>query len=114
MGLFGGGNSSSSTTAQSGGFSQVSGPAVQLQGSQNRVTFNSIDPGALQAAQTIAGEALDQVNLAQQNSSNTAAAAIQAVASSAQGQTQSILLEGLKWGALVAVAFFAMKAFSKG
>jgi hypothetical protein len=114
MGLFGGGNSSSSTntTTQSTGFSQIQGNASAVQGSNNTVSF--VDPGALQAAQTIAGEALDQVNLAQQNSSNTAAAAIQAVASSAQGQTQSIVLEAVKWGALVALGFFALKAFGKG
>lgn len=112
MGLFGGGNSSSTTNAQSAGFSTGGGAAVQLMGSNNKLTLS--DQGAIKAAQTIAGEALDQVNLAQQNSSNTAAAALKAVTASAQGQTQSILLEGIKWAALVGIAFFAMKAFSKG
>lgn len=107
MGLFGGGNSSSSTTAQSGGFSQVQGSALQLQGNQNRITLS--DSGAIAAAQSIAGEALDQVNLAQQNSANTAGAAIQAIASSSQGQAQSVLLEGIKWAAIVGIAFAAVK-----
>lgn len=112
MGLFGGGNSSSSTTALSGGFSSVQGSALQLQGNQNRITFS--DEGAISAAQSIAHEALDQVQLAQQNSSNAASAAIQAVSSASQGQTQSIILEAVKWGALVALGFFALKAFGKG
>ena len=109
MGLFGGGNSSSSTTAQSGGFSQVNGSALQLQGSNNRVTLS--DSGAIAAAQSIAGEALNQVQLAQQNSANTAASAIQTVAQASQGQAQSLIAEAIKWGALVALAFFAMRAF---
>lgn len=109
MGLFGGGNSSSSTTAQSGGFSQINGSALQLQGSNNRVMLS--DQGAIAAAQSIAGEALNQVQLAGQNQSNTAAAAIQSIASASQGQAQSVLLEAIKWGAIVAVGFFALKLF---
>ena len=111
MGLFGGGNSSSSTrtTSQSSGFSQVSGDASAIQGSNNNISF--VDPGALAAAQSIAGEALNQVDLAQQNSANTASSAIQAVSSAAQGQSQSIILEAVKWGAIVALGFFGLKAF---
>lgn len=107
MGLFGGGNSSSSTTAQSGGFSQIGGSALQLQGNQNKITLS--DSGAIAAAQSIAGEALDQVNLAQQNSANTATAAIQGIAQASQGQAQSVLLEGIKWAAIVGIAFVALK-----
>lgn len=123
MGLFGGGNSSSSSTAQEGGFSNVNGSALQLQGSNNRVTLS--DSGAIKAAQSIAtqslqsseniaGEALNQATLAQTNSSSAVSQALTAVAQSAQGQTQSIILEALKWGALVALGYFALKAFGKG
>ena len=108
MGLFGGGNSSSTSTAQEGGFSNINGSALQLQGSHNRVTLS--DSGAIAAAQSIAGEALHQVDLAQQNSANTAASAIQTVAKASQGQAQSLISEAIKWGALVALAFFAVKA----
>ena len=113
MGLFGGGNSSSSTrtTTASGGFSQISGPALQLQGNANSVQF--IDPGALKAAQTIAGEALNQVDLAQQNANGTANSAIQAVAQASQGQAQSLLSEGIKWGAILGIGYIALKAFGK-
>ena len=113
MGLFGGGNSSSTTktTTQSSGFSQISGPALALMGSGNSITFS--DQGAIQAAQNIAGEALNQVDLAQQNAAGTSNAAIQAVAQASQGQSQSLISEGLKWGALVALGFFALKAFGK-
>lgn len=111
MGLFGGGNSSSTTrtTTLSGGFSQINGSALQLQGTGNNVTLS--DSGAIAAAQSIAGEALNQVNLAQQNSANTAAAAIQGITQASQGQAQSLISEGLKWGAIVALGFLAVKAF---
>ncbi len=114
MGLFGGGNSSSTTktTSQSSGFSQIQGDAFALQGSGNVINMTSSN--ALKTLQTIAGESLNQVQLAQQNASNTASSAIQAIAQSAQGQSQSLIMEGLKWGALVALAYFALKAFGKG
>lgn len=113
MGLFGGGNSSSSkkTVTQSSGFDQTYGDATAIQGKGN--TVNYIDPGALKAAQSIAGEAMSQVNLAQQNAANTSSAAIQAVSQAAQGQSQSLISEGLKWGALVALGYFALRAFGK-
>lgn len=112
MGLFGGGNSSTNTTRQSSGFSQVSGDAVNLLGNGNNLSF--VDPGALKTAQTIAGEALSQVQLAQTNAANTASAALQTVAQASQGQSQSLISEGIKWAALVALAYFALKAFGKG
>jgi hypothetical protein len=123
MGLFGGGNSSSSTTAQSAGFSSTTGANTQVQGNNNRISF--IDPGALKAAtdiagmslqagQNIAGEALNSAADATSGANSLASQAISAVSLSAQGQTQSILLEGVKWGALVLLGYFLMKVFAKG
>ncbi len=114
MGLFGGGNSSSTTrtTSQSSGFSQTQGDAFALQGSGNVINMTSSN--ALKTAQTIAGESLSQVQLAQQNAANTTSAALSTVAQATQGQTQSLVSEGIKWGALIALAYFALKAFGKG
>ena len=111
MGLFGGGNSSSSTrtTTQSTGFSQVSGPALAMQGTGNTVSF--IDPGALTAAQNIAGEALNANQLATNNASSIVSQAMQSVQAASQSQTQSLMSEGMKWGAIVALAYIAMRVF---
>ena len=111
MGLFGGGNSSSSTSTQSSGFSQIGGPALQVQGSGNNVRF--IDPGALKAATNIALASLQQVEVAGQNSSNTVSQAVGAVSQAAQGQTNTLIDTALKWAAIVALGYFAFHAFGK-
>lgn len=113
MGLFGGGNSSSSTTttSQSSGFSQITGPALALQGTGNQITFT--DQGALKVAENIAGEALSSAQLAGQNQTNAFTQAISAIQQASQGQAQSIALTAIKWGGLALLAYFAFRLVAK-
>ncbi len=113
MGLFGGGNSSSTTrtTTQDAGFSQVSGPALALQGTGNNIQF--VDQGAIKAATTIATQALGNVEIAGQQASQTTSQAVAAVSQAAAGQTDTLITTGLKWAAIIAIAYFAFKAFGK-
>ncbi len=116
MGLFGGGNSSSSTSSQSAGFSNITGPALQIKGSGNRLTMT--DDGAVSGAfglvESIAGEALSNAQVSAQNQASSVSQAINAVQQASQGQAQNIATTAIKWGALAALAYFAMRALSKG
>lgn len=117
MGLFGGDSTSvtaPTTTTQNAGFSEVSGPAVAIQGEGNRVSVT--DQGAIDAARDIATRSLTSVERAGANQAAVVKDAIASAAESSREGVENIAVTGIKYGALalgVYAALVAVRSFAK-
>lgn len=109
-GLFGGSKSKSSTsstvTSQSGGFSEIAGNAVQLQGGGQ---VNVLDQGAIEKAFSFA-EQVTAVN------SGVTQQALTAVGESRKAESENISGKAITYGSYAAIAVavaWAIRGFAK-
>ncbi len=112
MGLFSSSKSSTSniTTTQNTGFSDVSGPAIAIQGEGN--TLNLTDQGALDVASRIAEQSFDAIDVSQANAAEAIGQAVEAVAESAREESEN-LVGNFKTLAIMGIIGWAVVGFAK-
>lgn len=111
----------SAPTAFSQGFSEIGGAVqpvnVNIAGSKVgkhatvQPIINLTDQGAINAAIELSNQSQKSVELLGSRLEAGFAAAIDAVRAAGRSETETLGLAALKWGALVAAAFLAARAF---
>jgi hypothetical protein len=112
-------NPETNTYNQNAGFSEINGSATSLnlvsgKKSRTNTTVNLLDGGAIGRAFDFGGAALKQVELAGAQTSATIEKAINAVAEAARSDGENVLVTGVKWIAIAAIAYFGFRALTKG
>lgn len=115
MGLFGGSKSKSSSTSnvtsQSGGFSEIAGNAVQVQGSGHSIAL--LDQGAIEKAFSFAEQVATQVTNVGRD---TTSQALTAVAESRKAESENVTSKAIVYGSYAAIALavaWAIRGWAK-
>lgn len=113
MGLFSSSKSKTSkiTNTQNAGFSEVTGPALNIQGDSNAVSV--LDGGAIAQSFDFAKESLDFSESAVNAVSSGAKESIKAITETARQETENITIQAMKFG-LYAVAIWGGIQIFKG
>lgn len=103
------------------GFSEIGGPATSLNlslvgakvGKHGALApvINLTDQGALNAAMELSSQSIRGIDLLGSRLEASFSAAVDAVQQAGRSETETIAMAAIKWGALIAAAYLAARAF---